>query len=262
MPTYRCADQVVRVLEGVDDALAARVREIWVVDNRSPDGTAEAALGVARSGRLPNLRVFRTRQNNSLGGTHKTVFRRAAEVGASHVVVLHGDDQAVAAEVGLLLDRVERDPSVQTVLGSRFSRGSRLVGYDRKRVAGNRVLNVVYSVVTGRRLADLGSGLNCFAVADLDERTYLRFADGLTFNFELLLDLVRRRVAFAYEPITWREEDQVSNARNVKVFTTALANLLRWRLGRPAGPAPAADREYAMDELDPSGPAAGVGAAS
>ena len=238
------------MLEGVDDALARRVREIWVVDNRSPDGTAEAALGVARSGRLPNLRVFRTRQNNSLGGTHKTVFLRAAEAGMTHVVVLHGDDQAVAAEVGLLLDRAEQDPSAQTVLGSRFSRGSRLVGYDRKRVAGNRVLNAVYSAVTLRRLQDLGSGLNLFALADLDERAYLRFADGLTFNFELLLDLVRRRVRFAYVPITWREEDQTSNARNVKVFTTGLANLARWRLGRSAG-APPEDREYAMDELDP-----------
>ena len=67
---------------------------------------------------------------------------------------------------------------------------------------------------------------------NIDKNTYLSFEDKLTFNFELLLDLVKRNVNFAYLPITWREEDQVSNARNWNIFRTALINLLQWRLGK------------------------------
>jgi hypothetical protein len=106
-----------------------------------------------------------------------------------------------------------------------------LQGYDWKRIWGNRVLNIAYTLLTGRKCVDLGSGLNVFALNDLDERTYLEFADKLTFNFELLLDLIKRKVKFAYVPITWREEDQVSNARNFSIAKTAATNLLRWRLG-------------------------------
>lgn len=108
-------------------------------------------------------------------------------------------------------------------------RESRLIGYDMKRIAGNHVLNTIYSVVALRRLTDLGSGLNLFALSDLQEEMYLNFADKLTFNYELILDFVRRKVNFAYVPITWREEDQVSNARNMNIFKTALVNLFRWR---------------------------------
>jgi dolichol-phosphate mannosyltransferase len=102
--------------------------------------------------------------------------------------------------------------------------------------------------VTLRRLEDLGSGLNLFALADLDPSTYLRFANRLTFNYELILDLVARKVRFAFVPITWREEDQVSNARNWNIFRTALVNLLRWRL-RLRGPEPEHDRDYEWDEI-------------
>ena len=248
IPAYNCADQITRVLDEIPAEVAARVREIWVIDNRSTDGTLDRALDVARSGRLPNLRVFRNRQNNSLGGTHKVAFEHARAAGHTHVVVLHGDNQARSDEVALLLDRAEADPSTQTVLGSRFSRGSRLHGYDAKRIWGNRALNVLYSVVARRRLEDLGSGLNLFALRDLDPGTYLGFADRLTFNYELILDLVRRGVRFTFVSITWREEDQVSNARNWVIFRTALRNLALWRLGRPTS-RPAADRDYEWDEV-------------
>lgn len=248
IPAYNCAPQIGRVLDEIPAEVAARVAEIWVIDNRSTDDTLERALEHRRSGRLPNLRVFRTRQNNSLGGTHKVAFEHARAAGHTHVVILHGDNQAHSDEVADLLAYAEAHPGTQTVLGSRFSRRSRLEGYDAKRVWGNRVLNAIYSAVALRRLEDLGSGLNLFALADLDPATYLRFADRLTFNYELILDLVARRVRFAFVPISWREEDQVSNARNWNIFRTALRNLVLWRLGRQTTVLEP-DRDYEWDEV-------------
>jgi dolichol-phosphate mannosyltransferase len=247
IPAYNCGPQIGRVLEGISPSLAARVKQIWVIDNRSTDNTVEVALEHARSGALPNLRVFRNRQNNNLGGTHKVAFSHAAAAGATHVLILHGDNQAISGEASLLLDYAEAHPESQTVLGSRFNKRSVLINYDRKRILGNKVLNFMYSAVTGRNCEDLGSGLNLFALKDLDPGAYLGFANSLTFNFELLLDLVKRDVNFAYVPITWREEDQVSNARNFRVFKTAVVNLVLWRLGRRS-PAPES-ADYEFDEV-------------
>ncbi len=248
IPAYNCAPQILRVLDEISDDLARRVKEIWVIDNRSTDETVSAAVHYKDSGRIPNLRVFRNRENISLGGTHKVAFQHAASVGATHVVILHGDNQARSDEIVRLLSYAENNPAFQTVLGSRFAAGSTLVGYDLKRILGNRVLNAIYSGVTLRKIEDLGSGLNLFAVADLDPATYMHFADKMTFNTELLLDLVRRGVQFAYVPITWREEDQASNARNFNVFRVALVNLLKWRIG-PKRRVPASDLDYEFDEV-------------
>ena len=232
IPTYRCEKQITRVLDEIDEKLAKRVTEIAVIDNGSPDGTVVAALNYKKNGRLKNLHVYKNVDNYNLGGTHKVAFLRAKKLGLTHVVILHGDNQAKSNEANHLIDYVEKHPETQTVLGSRFSKGSVLKGYGWKRIWGNRILNIVYSVITLRKCKDLGSGLNMFAINDLSQNTYLEFADKLTFNFELLLDLIKRDVAFAYVPITWREDDQMSNARNFNIAKIALINLLQWRFGK------------------------------
>lgn len=233
IPAYNCAPQIIRVLQEIDPKLQKRVAEIAVIDNGSTDDTIKKALVFKeKSPYKDKLRIYKNNANYNLGGTHKVAFNKALKEGFTHVVILHGDNQAKSSEVNDLLDFAENNPQ-QTVLGSRFNKKSRLNGYDKKRIYGNKVLNALYSILTLRRLEDLGSGINLFYLKDLDKKTYLKFADKLTFNYELILDLVKRRVDFAYLPITWSEDDQVSNARNFNIFKTALVNILRWRLSIP-----------------------------
>jgi len=250
VPAYRCEPQIARTLDEIDERLANRVEEIAVIDNGSPDGTVQAVLDYKKTGRLKNLHVYRNVENYNLGGTHKVAFLKAEEMGCTHVIILHGDNQAKSDEANDLLDYALEHPETQTVLGSRFSRDSRLHGYDKKRIWGNKVLNTFYSVMTLRKCSDLGSGLNLFALKDLDKRTYLEFADKLTFNFELLLDLIRRKVAFAYYPITWREDDQVSNARNFNIFKTGLTNVIKWRFGGLTYAGTKSPENYACEEVE------------
>jgi glycosyltransferase involved in cell wall biosynthesis len=233
IPAYNCAKQITRVLDEIDNPLLERVAEIAIFDNRSSDSTVENALVYKKSDRLgKKLHIYRNVENYNLGGTHKVAFLRAKSQGYSHVIILHGDNQARSDEANALLDYAEAHPEQQTVLGSRFNKKSTLIGYAVKRILGNKVLNYAYSIMTLRKCEDLGSGLNLFFMDDLNIPTCLQFADKMSFNYELLLNLIDRKVDFAYIPITWREEDQVSNARNFNVFKTALINLYNWRFGK------------------------------
>jgi dolichol-phosphate mannosyltransferase len=224
IPSFNCGPQIRRVLE----ALAAsgfNSMNVWVIDNGSSDATVSNAIEAKRI--LPGLRVFVNAENVNLGGTHKIAFQQAQEQGFRHVVILHGDDQADPKDIKELL-RTSAKSDGASVLGARFMKESRLRGYDWKRVLGNRILNQIYSAFAARRLYDLGSGLNLFRLSDLDPKTFLGFGNTITFNYQLILDLVRRGVPFAFHPIAWKEEDQISNARNVHVFMTALSILAKW----------------------------------
>lgn len=250
IPSYNCAKQLPRVLDEIDQKLIDRVEEIAVIDNGSTQNTVEVALAYKKSRPMNGkLKVYQNTDNYNLGGTHKVAFLRAEKLALTHVIIIHGDNQAKSDEANMLIDYVIQHPHTQTVLGSRFGRGSRLIGYDWKRIAGNKVLNLVFSIVTLHHLTDLGSGLNMFALEDLDKQRYLNFADKLTFNYELILDLVRRKVHFAYVPITWREEDQVSNARNVTIFKTALQNLVEWRFGKNTSLTGRTEADYTCKEV-------------
>jgi glycosyltransferase involved in cell wall biosynthesis len=238
IPAYNCEKQIGRVLNGFDKKLLDRVTEVMVFNNHSPDNTVKEALKAAKKIGSRKIKVVTNKENVSLGGTHKVAFFYGKRVGMDYVAILHGDDQAETRELHDLIDIVEKDPGVDAVLGSRFMKGSRLRGYDWKRIYGNRVLNTAFSAVMFKRTKDLGSGLNIFKLKALDEKQVVNFGDDLAFNYDLLLYLYTTKAKIAFQPITWKEEDQVSNARNFKIAKLAGKRLFKWRFGiAPKNPA-------------------------
>lgn len=221
IPAYNCAPQIGRVLAQFDSVPKGWFEEILVLDNGSKDGTREAAIEAARSVKACPVTVARNRDNYNLGGSHKTAFAYAERQGCTHVVVLHGDDQGHISDLMPVLERGDHRTN-DACLGARFARGSRLQGYSRFRIFGNYVYNALFSAVARRRVVDLGSGLNIFARPVFTEPGITRYADDLRFNNYLLLGLVDQGKTFMFFPISWREDDQVSN---VKIVSQSLRTL-------------------------------------
>jgi glycosyltransferase involved in cell wall biosynthesis len=215
IPAYRCAPQIERVVRQLDGPVRDLVDEVVVVDNRSPDDTAERAI--AGLERIAGLRwtVLRNDENYGLGGSHKVAIDRGRQGGHDHLLVLHGDDQAAVDDIVPRL-RAGRHHDVDALLGARFMRGARLQGYSPVRTAGNHAYNALFSLAGRRRLHDLGSGLNLFRLARFADGAHLRFADDLTFNYHLSLWMAAQRWPLRFFPITWREEDQRSNVKLVQ----------------------------------------------
>jgi dolichol-phosphate mannosyltransferase len=212
IPCYNCERQIGRVLRQFEPIPRGTFHEILVVDNRSRDRTASVAAAALSSAGSIRARVVRNSENYGLGGSHKAAFAYAARQGHSHVVVLHGDDQGSVEEVLPIL-RAGDHHRFDACLGARFMRGSRLIGYSRLRRLGNRVFNALFSAAVGHRVYDLGSGLNIFGTEAFANASAVRFPDDLRFNVHLLLSLYDRDLRVSYFPISWREDDQVSNVR-------------------------------------------------
>jgi glycosyltransferase involved in cell wall biosynthesis len=211
IPCYNCERQIGRVLEQFRAMPPHAFEEILVLDNRSGDDTVRAAIDA-----LPamNCRVVvaRNRENYNLGGSHKATFAYAEARGYTHVIVLHGDDQGRIADVlPLLASGAHRNHDA--CLGARFMPGSTLEGYSRFRRLGNRVFNLIFSIVLRRRVSDLGSGLNVFRQTVFPREIAIHLPDDLHFNPYLLVSMVERRMRITFFPISWREDDQVSNVR-------------------------------------------------
>ena len=214
IPCYNCERQIGRVLAQFADVGDSTFDELLIVDNGSRDGTLSAAVDALPG--LPDFRatVVRNVENYNLGGSHKAAFHYAAERGFTHVVVLHGDDQGSITDVlPTLRDGTHR--RFDACLGARFMRGSRLLGYSWSRRWGNVAFNLLFTLVSRRRVYDLGSGLNVFARSVFAGDAFVRYPDDLRFNVYLLLGLFDRGLRTSFFPISWREEDQLSNVRIV-----------------------------------------------
>lgn len=230
IPMFNCERQIARVVERISPEAARFLDHVLVVDNGSRDGSVAAAIAALSRLPIPGT-VLRNDDNYNLGGSHKVAFTYAITQGFDHIIVLHGDDQADIADAIPLLS-ARRHLEVDALLGSRFSAGARREGYSRFRTFGNIVFNGLFSLVTGRWLSDLGSGLNILAVAPLKDRFWIGLADDLTFNNHFLLALVNRRAVFSFFPISWREEDQVSNVRLFRQARRTLGIVLGYGLLR------------------------------
>ena len=228
IPTYNCEEQIVRVLDQFDEDAQRLFSEIVVIDNRSQDGGVEAATDRLQTLKHVATTLLQNDENYGLGGSHKVAFNYAVDNDFDYCVVLHGDDQGTIKDVApYLVAGAHRDHDC--LLGARFMRGSSLAGYSAFRAFGNRVFNVLFSVVCRRVLKDLGSGLNVFAVPALRDRYYLKCADDLRFNYCLTLAIVAKNLDYRFFPISWREEGQASS---VRLFRQAAETLgLLWQFG-------------------------------
>ena len=211
IPMYNCEKQIPRVLKQLDGEIKEYLSEVIVVNNRSTDDSEQAVIDYLQEHpeKVP-VKLLRNNENYGLGGSHKVAFNYAIDNGFDYVIVLHGDDQGSVAD---LLPIVKDGTYTQydCCLGSRFMRGSRTGGYSALRKAGNYGFNLMFSLVTGKKITDLGSGLNLYKTASLKNKYYIRFPDTLYFNDCMILAQSWLKQKMLFFPISWKEEDQVSN---------------------------------------------------
>jgi dolichol-phosphate mannosyltransferase len=97
IPAYRVAGHIESVLGG----LPSYLKHILVVDDASPDATAELVSAAAKRDR--RILLLRHPSNRGVGGAMVTGFQKALELGAQIVVKIDGDGQMDPAYLPSLL---------------------------------------------------------------------------------------------------------------------------------------------------------------
>lgn len=215
---YNCEQQIIRVLNQLDEKVKKFITEVLIVNNRSTDNGEMVVKEYLKN--IIDLKVclWKNNANYGLGGSHKVAFYYALKNGFDYIIVLHGDDQGNIQDIIPLLEQNEYG-KYDCLLGARFQKGSHLQGYSYFRTFGNCVYNILFSIASGYRIYDLGSGLNCYKVEILRNNFFNKFFDNLTFNYCMILASVYYKHKIKFFPITWKEDDQISN---VKLFRQAI----------------------------------------
>jgi dolichol-phosphate mannosyltransferase len=213
IPCYRCAPQITRVLQSLENDLQY-FDEIIIIDNVSPDETALKASRYIQDHKIPKTKVLINPANVGLGGSHKLAFQYAIQEKFDHVVILHGDDQGSLKDFRPLLEKMKVGSLSSFWMGARFHPYSSLKGYSIIRILGNLFYNGLASILSTRTIYDLGgSGVNLFPVRLLKAHSFLGYANDLTFHVYLLLNAIKMGQSVNFRPISWREDDQISNVK-------------------------------------------------
>jgi glycosyltransferase involved in cell wall biosynthesis len=232
IPCYNCEKQVPRVLDKIDEKFYDYITEILIVNNISTDNTEKVVSDyIENSNKKIKMTLVTNSENYNLGGSHKVAFNYAIENGFDYVIVLHGDDQGNINDIYSILKN-EEYLNYDCMLGSRFMKGSKLIGYSKFRTFGNKVYNFLFSMALPKKIKDLGSGLNMYSVEMLKNQFYIKFPDRLTFNYCMIMAAKSYKHKIKFFPITWSESDQVSNVKMTRQAFNVLSMLLKYFFAR------------------------------
>lgn len=223
LPAYKAADTVAQVAHALPVEAADRA---LLVDDASPDSTAEAALAAG-------LEVLRHPSNRGYGANQKTCYVRAILDGADIVVMVHADNQYDPALVAQMVKPIEAGIA-DVVMGSRLLEdGTVAGGMPRWKWVGNRMLTAVENLAFRRGYSEYHTGYRAFSTDLLREVAFLRNSDAFVFDQEIFAQLVASRARVLELPIPTRyflEASTVSFRASVAYGLRTLLVLARFRL--------------------------------
>ena len=151
VPTYNEADNIVAVCERVRAAVPDA--DILVVDDTSPDGTADLARRAGE--RLGRVSVLVQSDKGGLGGAYRAGFRAAIDAGAEICVELDGDLSHDPAVLPALIANIEHGADL--AIGSRYVPGGLIFDWPGRRRALSRWGNRYAAGVLGLAVNDATS---------------------------------------------------------------------------------------------------------
>lgn len=148
VPAYNEEGAIARVVNAIREATPEF--DVVVIDDGSTDHTAREADNAG-------ARVVIHPINLGIGGAVQSGYQFALANGYDMAVQIDGDGQHPASELPKLVERLEAEPAVDLVYGSRFlGEGGYKQTFARK--AGIVVFSTVLSVITRQKVTDPTSG--------------------------------------------------------------------------------------------------------
>jgi len=217
---------------GSIDELVARTRRaapqahLLVVDDGSPDGTAEVVEALAE--RDPSLHLLRRRSKDGLGAAYRAGFAWAREAGFEAVVEMDADLSHPPEVVPDLIDGLDR---ADLVIGSRYVPGGRTAGWPWHRRLISRGGNTYVRLALGVSTQDATAGFRAFRMRALEviDVTGLR-SNGYCFQVETAYEAHRAGLRVLEHPITFVERVEGSSKMSGRIVAEALARVTWWGL--------------------------------
>lgn len=202
MPAYNAAATVEQTVKDIPEGSVA---EVILVDDCSSDDTVKVAEGLG-------LTVISHDTNTGYGGNQKTCYRKAIDLGADIVVMIHPDYQYDSRVIPVAAELI-RLGNCDVVLGSRIRTRAEALegGMPVWKYIANRFLTAFENVAMGQNLGDFHSGFRAYRRDVLDTISWEENSDDFVFDTQFLAQSVTAGFRLADIPVPVRYFEEASS---------------------------------------------------
>ncbi len=180
LPAYNAAETLERTYNEIPFDI---VDDVVLVDDASKDATSQIAkkLGIQH--------VIRHEENRGYGGNQKSCYRKALELNADIVVMLHPDYQYTPKLIHAIVSIIAFDV-YPVVLGSRIlGKGAIKGGMPMYKYIANRFLTLGQNILLSQKLSEYHSGYRAFSKEVLNKINLELNSDDFIFDNQMIAQI-------------------------------------------------------------------------
>ncbi|MCI0474357.1 MAG: polyprenol monophosphomannose synthase [Ignavibacteria bacterium] len=217
IPTYNESENIAKIIKEVTGKTDNEFEyNILVVDDNSPDGTAEIVEN------LNNSRVFilRREKKMGLGTAYIAGFKYAIKNNFDYVFEMDAD---FSHDPGYLPEFIKKiKEGYDLVVGSRYINGISVVNWPIQRLFLSYFANIYTRIVTGLKVHDTTAGFMCYDVKKLSTINLDNIrSNGYSFQIEMKFKYAQKKYKIAEIPILFIDRRAGSSKMSRKVVYEA-----------------------------------------
>ena len=228
LPTYNEAENVKvlipRIFKYIEDCT------VLVIDDGSPDGTAEIAKELAN--RFPNLEVINQGKKGGLGSAYRFGFLWGLSRGYEDLVEMDADLSHRVRDLSNLLEMKDR-LDADLVIGSRWISGGEIQNWSKGRELLSRLANRYVRMVLNLHINDSTSGFRVYS-SELMKKIDIASIQSEGYCFQIEMTRAARKAGgkIVEVPITFRERERGVSKMSKAIVFEAMALVTLWGLKR------------------------------
>jgi dolichol-phosphate mannosyltransferase len=230
LPTYNESENIDRVLRMIRKSLPDA--DVLVVDDGSPDGTADLAESLGQE--LGQIELLRRSGKSGLGSAYRAGFRWGLDHQYDACIEMDAD---LSHDPEALPDLVAPlEDGVELVVGSRYVPGGTIPNWAWHRRLISRSGNVYAETLLGLGVRDSTSGFRAYATSVLRRIALDRIrADGYGFQIEMTYQAKRAGATVVEVPISFVDRVEGESKMSTFIVVEAFGLVTWWGVQRLVG---------------------------
>jgi len=222
IPTYNERENIVLIIPEIKKVLPQV--HILVVDDSSPDGTAQSVREVAST--INDVYLLERSQKDGLGRAYISGFLWALQRSYQFIFEMDADFSHDPQYLPDFLDAIKEN---DLVIGSRYISGVNVINWPMSRLLLSYCGNKFASVLTGISVKDCTGGFKCFRRELLEKLDLGKISSsGYSFQVEINYYAWKKGFRIAEIPIVFTDRKYGDSKMSTKIIREAF--LLLWKL--------------------------------
>lgn len=226
IPTYKERENIEAIVKSISSLPI--VFDILIIDDNSPDGTADIVKNLQKS--FLNLNLIERSGKMGLGTAYIAGFKWALEKGYNYIYEMDADFSHDPRDLVKLYKACSED-GADLAIGSRYISGVNVVNWPLSRVLMSYVASIYVRMITGMRIMDTTAGFKCYRKEVLQNIRLDKVKSiGYGFQIEMKFKTWKLGYKIVEVPIIFTDRKLGASKMSGGIFNEALWGVLRMKI--------------------------------